>query len=143
MVVVSSGLTIFLSLWSKTFCYDLEKCKTYFYRLRCKDGTPPLSWSIRGNIALGTARGLVHLHAKKIIHGDIKGPNILLDKYFEPKIGDFGLARGGPENDEFSYKIISCVQVNSFCNLSSSTRCHFRFSAANFRPLSHRCQTIF
>ena len=35
----------------------------------------------------------------------------MLDKHFGPKIGDFGLARGGPENDEISYKIVSCVQV--------------------------------
>jgi serine/threonine protein kinase len=70
-----------------------------------------LKWSTRGNIALGTARGLCHLHANNVIHGDIKGPNILLDKHLEPKIGDFGLARGGPESDEYSYKIVSSVQV--------------------------------
>ena len=32
------------------------------------------------------------------------------DKHLEPKIGDFGLARGGPESDEYSYKIVSSVQ---------------------------------
>ena len=46
-------------------------------RLKCKKGTQPLSWKQRSNIAVGTARGLVHLHALKppIIHGDIKGIN--------------------------------------------------------------------
>ena len=79
-------------------------------RLKCRGGSGPLSWQQRANIAHGTARGLVHLHANNIIHGDIKSGNILLDKYFEPKIGDFGLARGGPENDEVSFKMVSMVQ---------------------------------
>ncbi|KAG7212603.1 hypothetical protein KM043_012896 [Ampulex compressa] len=50
----------------------------------------------------GTARGLQYLHTigdKPLIHGDIKSANILLDKNFEPRIGDFGLAREGPERD--------------------------------------------
>ena len=55
-------------------------------RLRRRGGTEPLLWEQRANIALGTARGLLHLHANNIIHGDIKSGNILLDKHFEPKI---------------------------------------------------------
>ena len=57
------------------------------------DVNKPLNWSQRANIAVGIARGLHHLHANNIFHGDIKGPNILLDKHLEPKIGDFGTAR--------------------------------------------------
>lgn len=59
-----------------------------------------LSWPIRQNIALGTARGLAYLHHgahPAIIHRDIKASNILLDERFEPKLGDFGLARFAPE----------------------------------------------
>jgi interleukin-1 receptor-associated kinase 1 len=80
------------------------------FRLRCKNGTPALSWKTRGNIALGTSRGLYHLHANNIIHGDIKSGNILLDKHFEPKIGDFGLARSGPCIN-YSHNIVSTVVV--------------------------------
>ncbi|XP_039286858.1 interleukin-1 receptor-associated kinase 1 isoform X2 [Nilaparvata lugens] len=68
-------------------------------RLRCRNNTKPLVWLQRLNIAIGTARGLQYLHSacdKPLIHGDIKSANILLDKNFEPKIGDFGLAREGP-----------------------------------------------
>ena len=79
-------------------------------RLKRRGGTEPLSWEQRSNIALGTARGLFHLHSHKIIHGDIKSGNILLDKHFEPKIGDFGLARGGPESDSMSYILASSLQ---------------------------------
>ncbi|XP_057965039.1 probable LRR receptor-like serine/threonine-protein kinase RKF3 [Malania oleifera] len=59
-----------------------------------------LSWPIRQNIALGTARGLAYLHygaQPTIIHRDIKASNILLDENFEPKVADFGLAKFAPE----------------------------------------------
>jgi len=52
----------------------------------------------RHEISKGIACGLQYLHTigeKPLIHGDIKSANILLDKSFEPKIGDFGLAREG------------------------------------------------
>lgn len=70
--------------------------------LLCKNGRPPLSWQLRHHIAEGAALGVNHLHkaSKKspLIHGDIKSANILLDKHFEPKIADFGLARPGPDS---------------------------------------------
>ncbi|CAA0254757.1 unnamed protein product [Arabidopsis thaliana] len=55
-----------------------------------------LDWRTRHKICLGIARGLAFLHedsAVKIIHRDIKGTNILLDKDLNSKISDFGLAR--------------------------------------------------
>ena len=62
-------------------------------RRKLNDHNNPLSWLQRLNIALGLSRGLRHLHEYDIVHGDIKSDNILLDKHFEPKIGDFGSAR--------------------------------------------------
>ncbi|KAK9126139.1 hypothetical protein Scep_014985 [Stephania cephalantha] len=55
-----------------------------------------LDWPKRVSIIMGTARGLAFLHDEAkpcIIHRDIKASNILLDRDFNPKIGDFGLAR--------------------------------------------------
>lgn len=77
-------------------------------RLLCRQNTKSLSWQQRLNIATGTARGIQFLHTigeKPLIHGDIKSANILLDSNFEPKIGDFGLAREGPYNHYTHMKV--------------------------------------
>nr|XP_016513595.1 PREDICTED: BRASSINOSTEROID INSENSITIVE 1-associated receptor kinase 1-like isoform X3 [Nicotiana tabacum] len=60
------------------------------------ESDPPLEWSIRKRIALGSARGLAYLHDHcdpKIIHRDVKAANILLDEEYEAVVGDFGLAK--------------------------------------------------
>ncbi|XP_031481602.1 probably inactive leucine-rich repeat receptor-like protein kinase At3g28040 [Nymphaea colorata] len=65
-------------------------------------GVPPLSWPQRFKIALGTAKGLAHLHQSyrpPIIHYNVKPTNILLDENLNPKISDFGLARLLPKLD--------------------------------------------
>ncbi|XP_059279353.1 probable serine/threonine-protein kinase At1g01540 [Lycium ferocissimum] len=56
----------------------------------------PLTWEIRMSIILGTAKGLTYLHEglePKVVHRDIKSSNILLDKQWNPKVSDFGLAK--------------------------------------------------
>lgn len=60
------------------------------------EGPQTLDWPKRLRIAQGSARGLSYLHHDRdphVIHRDIKSSNILLDKDFEPRIADFGLAR--------------------------------------------------
>ncbi|XVE88012.1 hypothetical protein DITRI_Ditri19aG0034500 [Diplodiscus trichospermus] len=60
-----------------------------------------LDWSKRSAICMGIARGLAFLHEElvpHIVHRDIKSSNIPLDKDFNPKIGDFGLAKLFPDN---------------------------------------------
>lgn len=56
----------------------------------------PLTWEIRMNIILGTAKGLMYLHEglePKVVHRDVKSSNILLDKQWNSKVSDFGLAK--------------------------------------------------
>ncbi|CAK9134393.1 unnamed protein product [Ilex paraguariensis] len=60
-----------------------------------KDGQS-LSWDVRFQVAIGTARGIAYLHEECrncIIHCDIKPENILLDEDFLAKVSDFGLAK--------------------------------------------------
>ncbi|GFP97314.1 probable serine/threonine-protein kinase at1g01540 [Phtheirospermum japonicum] len=64
----------------------------------------PLTWEIRMNIIIGTAKGLAYLHEglePKVVHRDIKTSNILLDRQWHTKLSDFGLAK--LLNSESSY----------------------------------------
>uniref|UniRef100_M8BF47 Wall-associated receptor kinase 1 n=1 Tax=Aegilops tauschii TaxID=37682 RepID=M8BF47_AEGTA len=56
----------------------------------------PLNLDIRLSIAVESADGFAYMHSKtntKILHGDVKPANILLDDKFVPKISDFGISR--------------------------------------------------
>ncbi len=55
-----------------------------------------LDWPTRFKICVGIAHGLLYLYEDLqlcVIHQDIKASNILLDKTFNAKIADFGLAQ--------------------------------------------------
>ncbi|XP_024525950.1 probable LRR receptor-like serine/threonine-protein kinase At1g56140 isoform X2 [Selaginella moellendorffii] len=55
-----------------------------------------IPWAKRYEICLGVARGIAYLHEEsrtRIVHRDIKASNILLDKEFNARVSDFGLAR--------------------------------------------------
>ncbi|EPS63220.1 protein kinase 1b, partial [Genlisea aurea] len=55
----------------------------------------PLSWILRLKVALGAAKGLAFLHnvEAKVIHRGFKTSSILLDKYYNAKLSDFGLVK--------------------------------------------------
>ncbi|RZC24059.1 LEAF RUST 10 DISEASE-RESISTANCEUS RECEPTOR-LIKE PROTEIN KINASE-like 1.4 isoform X2 [Glycine max] len=65
---------------------------------RSTKSTNLLPWPIRLNIAVETAEALAYLHAKGVIHRDVKTNNILLDDNFRVKVADFGLSRDFPNH---------------------------------------------
>ncbi|KAL2652526.1 hypothetical protein R1flu_020654 [Riccia fluitans] len=76
--------------------YEYAENKNLAEALWGEDRPFDLNWAQRVNICVGIARGLSYLHEElqpKIIHRDIKPQNILLDKGWNAKIADFGLAR--------------------------------------------------
>ncbi|CAJ1351597.1 unnamed protein product [Effrenium voratum] len=44
-------------------------------------------------LAMGIARGVAYLHHMKVLHLDLKSPNVLLNSSWQPKLCDFGLAK--------------------------------------------------
>ncbi|CAK7344948.1 unnamed protein product [Dovyalis caffra] len=68
------------------------------------NSTTKLDWEARYDICLGIAKGLKYLHEEKrfkIVHGNIKASNIMLDKNLTAKLSDFGLATLYDEEDPF------------------------------------------
>lgn len=62
----------------------------------CITNFSPLTWNIRMNIILGTAKGLAYLHEDiepALVHQRIKSSNILFDHQWNPKMSDFGIAK--------------------------------------------------
>lgn len=49
---------------------------------------PPILWSIFSQILLG----IKYIHSKGVVHNDIKGDNIMIDKNYNIKFIDFGLS---------------------------------------------------
>ena len=56
-----------------------------------------LPWPQRSHLALDIAKGIAHLHKKKIVHRDLKSLNVLVTIHpngqYKAKIGDFGLSK--------------------------------------------------
>ncbi|XP_057450578.1 probable serine/threonine-protein kinase PBL23 [Lotus japonicus] len=73
----------------------------HLYPVSNSNVTPmKLDWEIRLRVALEAAKGLEYLHehvSPPVIHRDFKSSNILLDKRFNAKVSDFGLAKLGPD----------------------------------------------
>src|SRR5262249_16945853 len=66
------------------------------------DRTGPLAVRDAVRIALDVALGLEYLHARQLVHRDIKPGNILLTTSGVAKLGDLGLAKSLNESSELT-----------------------------------------
>eukprot|EP01094_Clydonella_sp_ATCC50884_P018773 TRINITY_DN3532_c0_g1_i1.p1 TRINITY_DN3532_c0_g1~~TRINITY_DN3532_c0_g1_i1.p1 ORF type:complete len:853 (-),score=278.74 TRINITY_DN3532_c0_g1_i1:195-2753(-) len=58
-----------------------------------------LPWKLRLKLARDAAKGMAYLHRCNLIHRDLKPGNLLVDKRWVCKVGDFGISRAKPNND--------------------------------------------
>ncbi|KAJ6292724.1 hypothetical protein OIU78_024829 [Salix suchowensis] len=113
-VVTSAVFLIFLvmgvSYWK--FCYGHKHTR----ERGSEKSALVLDWPTRYKICVGISRGLAFLHegsAIRIVHRDIKGTNVLLDKDLNAKISDFGLAKlNEEENTHISTRVAGTMPEN-------------------------------
>ena len=72
------------------------------------DKSKPMPWRLRLSFATDIARALAYLHARKCIHRDLKGENLLVTANGRLKITDFGFARIAARNEEESKRLTFC-----------------------------------
>lgn len=60
---------------------------------RSAGGHSALPWTRRLAMALDAALGLEYLHGRSLVHCDLKSPNLLVDKSWAVKVGDFGASK--------------------------------------------------
>ncbi len=77
-------------------------------RLYVHDKNKPFPWRLRLSFATDIARALAYLHARKCIHRDLKGENLLVTANGRLKITDFGFARIAARNAEERKRLTFC-----------------------------------
>ncbi|KAK0463124.1 kinase-like domain-containing protein [Desarmillaria tabescens] len=92
--------------------YDVGKYFEREWRLMKESRHPniskPFPWRLRLSFATDIARALAYLHARKCIHRDLKGENLLVTSNGRLKITDFGFARIAARNEEELKRLTFC-----------------------------------
>ena len=68
----------------------------------------PFPWRLRVSFATDIARALAYLHARRCIHRDLKGENLLITTNGRLKITDFGFARIAARNADEVKRLTFC-----------------------------------
>ncbi|KAI3769941.1 hypothetical protein L6452_01056 [Arctium lappa] len=96
-----------------------------------------LSFEVRLKIAKGIAKGLLYIHEKKHVHGNIKPSNILLTSEMDPIISDFGLEWLKSGKSTF----VTYKSTGNFDKKRSTSSCKF-INAFAFPPTGlHGCMS--
>ena len=77
-------------------------------RIYIYDKTKPFPWRLRVSFATDIARALAYLHARRCIHRDLKGENLLVTTNGRLKITDFGFARIAARNADEVKRLTFC-----------------------------------
>ena len=72
------------------------------------DKNKPFPWRLRLSFATDITRALAYLHARRCIHRDLKGENLLVTSNGRLKITDFGFARIAARNADESKRLTFC-----------------------------------
>ncbi|GJV98242.1 L-type lectin-domain containing receptor kinase IX.1-like protein [Tanacetum coccineum] len=109
--------------------YELMENKSLDFHL-FHSNMAPVAWDVRYKIAQGLAKALRYLHEECgqhcVLHMDIKSSNVLLDSNFEPKLGDFGLAKLVDFDRSFEVSIMAGTRgyLAPECVLTGKIRTH-------------------
>lgn len=63
------------------------------FLIQASRGQREFPWRLRLSFATDIARAVAYLHARKCIHRDLKGENLLITANERVKVTDFGFAR--------------------------------------------------
>jgi serine/threonine protein kinase len=74
------------------YCLVMEHCEGGSLRARLDEARKEISVVEQMRWAMQISYGLYQLHGVRIVHRDLKGENILLNKYGNAKVADFGLS---------------------------------------------------
>ncbi|KAL2551216.1 putative serine/threonine-protein kinase Cx32 [Forsythia ovata] len=98
-----------------------------------------LSWNMRLKIAIGAARGLAFLNTldKPVIHRNINSSDILLDKNYNAKISDFGLAKLGPleENSHVTTRVMGKYVYAAPEYVATGKESNVHYGCTDARPI--------
>jgi serine/threonine protein kinase len=84
------------------------------------------------SICIDVLRGLHFLHSKRVVHMDLKSPNILLTRHGDAKLADVGLAKVIRDRNYITQVSVIGEQLAVCCCKASRLGCHCVKHAAAF-----------